>query len=115
MELFIILVVPALGGFDMKHPNTPNHLYFEWMGKWYKVDKNGYLTHVKNDDFSGHWVFLGVSFHHWRQGIDVRFSQTTLPENLIGGLVWDIDHGTIRQWRGRYNGRLPRITQAYWK
>ena len=87
--------------------------HFKVRGEWFKVNDDGFITQETNDDFSGKWLFLGVSFHHWRNGLDVRFSQKTLPENLIGGLVWDNDHGTIRQWGGSFLGRLPRITSAY--
>jgi len=58
------------------------------------------------------WRILGVSFHHWRRGIDVHITPDVDPESLRGGLVWDLDHGTTRQWGGQYNGRLPRITWA---
>jgi len=88
-------------------------LYFKCRGEYFKVNEDGYMTQKKNSDFSGQWKFLGVSFHHWRNGIDIRYSEKTLPENLIGGLVWDLDHGTTRMWGGRYMGKLPRITQAW--
>ena len=88
-------------------------LHFQCRGEWFKVNNDGFITQQNNEDFSGHWRFIGVSFHHWRNGLDVRYSNKTLPENIIGGLVWDIDHGTVRQWGGSYNERLPRITQAY--
>ena len=66
------------------------------------------------NDWGKSWVFLGVSFHHWRQGIDLCLAEAfKAPEKLKGGMVWDIDHGTTRQWRGQYYGKLPRITNAY--
>lgn len=88
-------------------------LHFQCRGEWFKVNADGFMTQDHNQDFSGKWLFLGVSFHHWRNGIDVRFSSKTLPENLTGGIVWDSDHGTTRTWGGQYLGKLPRITQAY--
>ena len=88
-------------------------LHFKCRGEWFKVNPDGFMTQDHNDDFSGQWVFLGVSFHHWRTGLDIKFSIKTLPENLMGGLVWDLDHGTIRQWGGQYLGKLPRVTLAY--
>jgi hypothetical protein len=35
------------------------------------------------------------------------------PEKIVGGMVWDVDHGTTRVWGGSYNGHLPRITSAW--
>ena len=88
-------------------------LHFKCRGEWFKVNGDGFMTQENNEDFSGCWRFIGVSFHHWRNGLDVYYSSKTLPENLIGGLVWDVDHGTTRQWGGRYAGKLPRIQSAY--
>ena len=88
-------------------------LHFKCRGEWFKVNNDGFMTQENNEDFSGCWRFIGVSFHHWRSGLDVHYSSKTLPENLIGGLVWDVDHGTTRQWGGRYAGKLPRIQSAY--
>jgi len=88
-------------------------LHFRCRGELFKVDNAGNMTQENNADFSGEWKFLGASFHHWRNGLDIKYSKKTLPENLINGLVWDLDYGTVRQWGGRYMGKLPRITQAY--
>lgn len=90
-------------------------LNIEIRGKRYKVNTKG---HIQRTDIphtmSGQWVFLGVSFHHLRKGIDIPFHPDTDPKEYIGGLVWDWDHGTTRQWGGSYNGKLPRITQAWY-
>ena len=89
-------------------------LLFQCRGEWFKVNNDGFITPANGrDEFSGGWEFLGVSFHHWRRGVDLLFSQDIDPTKLIGGLVWDRDHGTTRQWGGQYNGKLPRITSAY--
>ena len=88
-------------------------LHFTCRGKTFKVNGDGDLTQERNDDFSGEWKFLGVSFHHWKRSLDVIYSKKTLPENLIGGLVWDLDHGTTRIWGGQHYGRMPRITAAW--
>ena len=91
-------------------------LKFCCRGEWYKVKPNGDLLQVANtyNEWGETWKFLGVSFHHWRQGIDLSVTEAFQePKKLIGGLVWDRDHGTSRQWGGQYNGKLPRITQAY--
>ncbi|MBC8428193.1 MAG: hypothetical protein H8D94_01845 [Candidatus Pelagibacter sp.] len=94
--------------------NKKKYLRFCCRGEWYKVDDNGDMTQHGNNDFSGQWEFKGVSMHHWKNGIDFDFKDGwNNPSCLIGGLVWDYDHGTIRQWGGSYNGKLPRITSAY--
>ena len=82
-------------------------------GEWFKVNNKGEMTQENRDDFSGQWKFLGVSFHHWTNHIEVPFDPDQTPDVYVEGLLWDEDHGTIRQWRGQYNGRLPRITSAY--
>lgn len=84
-------------------------LFFEVRGEWYKVNHKGFITQFKNDDFSGNWEFLGVSFHHWRNGIDLRFKEIEDAKQLINGRVWDLDHGSTRHWSGR------KITRAYFK
>lgn len=89
-------------------------LYFRCRGEYFKVDDEGNMTQIRNSCFSKQWKFLGVSFHHWRKGIDLPFKEAKEnPSKLVGGLVWDLDHGTLRRWAGRYSGKLPRITQAY--
>ena len=90
-------------------------IHFKCRGKWFKVNDKGYMTQENNNDFSGRWHFLGVSFHHWRNGIDLNAKEIIgmADSNLhyvIGGLVWDKDHGVTRQWGGQYCGKLPRIT-----
>ena len=82
-------------------------------GERYQINPRGYIT--KGDMTpSGNWIFLGVSKHHWKGSIDFSFKEIWAnPSLAIGGLVWDKDHGTIRQWAGSYFGRLPRITRAY--
>ncbi len=84
-------------------------------GKRYEVNHKGYIrrTDMKMD-YSPTWKFLGVSFHHWRQRIDIHLQEALEhPELLINGFVWDKDHGTERVWSGCYDGKLPRITDAY--
>ena len=92
-------------------------LHFECRGEWYVVDGDGNMTQERNSEpaeFSGRWKFLGVSYHYLRRGIDLRFKEALEePRSLIGGLVWDLDHGTTRTWGGCYDGKLPRITNAY--
>lgn len=90
-------------------------LKFECRGQWYAVNEAGEMTSEHEfPHFSGAWKFLGVSFHHWRNGIDVHFTKDTKAAALIGGRVWDLDHGSTRVWSGRYFGKLPRITRAYY-
>ncbi len=88
-------------------------LHFTTRGQDYHVNESGDIYY--NDlNPSGDWKFLGVSHHHWSNHIDVHLDAAfDNPKSLIGGLVWDLDHGTTRQWGGSYNGKLPRITAAY--
>jgi len=91
-------------------------LYFTCRGEQYKVKENGDMLQVKNtyNDWDGGWQFWGVSFHHWRKSPDLFVDDAfNNYKNIIGGLVWDIDHGTVRRWGGSYCGSLPRITNAY--
>lgn len=89
-------------------------LHFTHRGERYKVNEKGFMTHENNDDFSEEWIFLGVTKHHWSNHITVTREQAFVdPSLIVGGLVFDMDHGTKREWGGRYCGRLPRITDAY--
>ena len=91
-------------------------LKFQHAGEWYKVKENGDMLQVNNtyNEWDDKWRFLGVSKHHWSNHIDVFLVDAFAnPKQLIGGLVWDIDHGTTRLWGGRYYGKLPRIQSAY--
>jgi hypothetical protein len=88
-------------------------LHFRCRGEEFKVNSKGELIQANRTEFSGQWKFLGVSFHHWRTGIDLRFEDISDPEQIIGGRVWDFDHGIVRMWSGSYFGKLPRITQAW--
>ncbi len=67
----------------------------------FKVTTEGYITQYQNDDFSKQWLFLGVSKHHWRRGIDLKFcdiiKQDTL-NNIHKCYIWDEDHGAVRRW-----------------
>ena len=90
-------------------------LRFKCRGEWFKVSPMGFLTQEQNKSFSGAWKFLGTSKHHWSNHIDVPFAPNGEAKSFINGLVWDIDHGTIRTWGGQYQGKLPRITEAYWQ
>jgi hypothetical protein len=89
-------------------------LHFKCRGEWFLVNEEGNMTQERHPTFSEGWKFLGVSFHHWKNSIDLHFEEAkTNPTKLIGGLVWDFDHGSIRRWGGQYFGRLPRITAVY--
>jgi len=89
-------------------------LHFCCRGEWYRVNTLGHITQIRNKTFTENWIFLGVSKHHWRNGIDVYFSPDVDAKELIGGYVWDLDHGTTRTWGGGFGGKLPTVTQAYW-
>jgi hypothetical protein len=89
-------------------------LHFMHRGEWYKVKETGEMTQENRKDFSGEWIFKGVSFHHWRNGIDMTLKECfECPRGMCQGLVWDVDHGTPRQWLGSYYGRIPRVSTAY--
>ncbi len=88
-------------------------LYFECRGEWYQVNKKGFIKSNQLSSFSSSWKFSGVSFHHWRNSLDIKYGPEINPQSIVGGIVWDIDHGTTRQWGGCYNGKVPRITAAY--
>lgn len=88
-------------------------LNIEIRGERYKVNDGGMIQRTDIPHSAGDWQFLGVSFHHWRTGIDTPFHPDTDPREYIGGLMWDRDHGTVRQWGGKYCGKLPRITRAW--
>lgn len=90
------------------------YLHFSFRGDHYEVNQQGHIKANGLAHFSDQWVFLGGSHHHWRNGIDVpREMAFANPSLLNGCLGWDRDHGTTRQWAGRWCGKLPRITNAY--
>lgn len=65
----------------------------------YVVNAKGQIaTENLGWEFSPNWLFKGVSFHPWRNGIDVPFDPKTNPKEYVGGYVWDLDHGTTRRW-----------------
>lgn len=96
-------------------------LRFMFRGEWYTVSLapetlgqvmqggNGCKFNLPHPQ----WVILGVSTHHWHNHATVPLTADIDPASLIGGYVWDVDHGTTRQWGGAGNGKIPRITQAY--
>jgi len=91
-------------------------LYFEIRGEWFVANERGDLTQANRLRFTNDWTLLGVSFHHWRNNVDVTFQDSwDNPKRMVGGYLWDIDHGTVRTWGGSYNGKLPKVTMAYKK
>src|SRR3972149_1715463 len=85
-------------------------------GKYFEFDENGLINRldIKNFVNSGEWKIWGFLSHHWRNSPDITLKQAFLnPQILIGCLIVDIDHNTKRIWGGKYNGKLPRVTQAY--
>ena len=93
-------------------------LNFICRGERYEVNAAGQMRRTgMKIEFSDGWKFLGVSFHHWKTSIDITFQRATSIGDagvLIGGIVWDLDHGTTRIWGGSYNGKLPKITSAWY-
>lgn len=88
-------------------------LEFVCRGETFRVNAAGEIMRMDQRQRFSQWLLLGVSMHHWRNGIDITLDAIfKAPERMIGGLVWDRDHGTVRTWGGSYNGRLPRVTAA---
>jgi len=94
-------------------------LEFEHRGQYFTVSlESEALGQVMICDGHGNkspcpeWKILGVSYHHWRRGIDYPITPDVQSEKLIGGIVWDEDRGSVRAWGGQYFGKLPRITWA---
>ena len=88
-------------------------LQFMFRGEIYKVDENGRINANGINHYSDSWIFLGGSPHHWHQRIVYSLKDAFKnPQYLNGCLGWDRDHGTIREWSGKYNGKLPRIKNA---
>ena len=88
-------------------------LRFRFFGETYLVDEQGRIKANGLKDFSDTWLFLGGTKHHWSNRITVTLKDAfDNPESLNGCLGFDRDHGTVRQWSGRYFGKLPRITHT---
>lgn len=89
-------------------------LNFYFRGDHYQVDSSGRIKANGLTTFSDQWRFLGGSKHHWHNRITVTIEQAFEDPSLLNGcLGWDVDHGTTRQWLGRFNGKLPRIQSAH--
>ena len=89
-------------------------LHFTFRGDHYQVNEKGEIKANGLTDYAADWLFLGGTKHHWSNRIQVKTYQAfENPALLNGCLGWDMDHGTFRQWGGRYCGKLPRIQNAY--
>ena len=87
------------------------YLQFYFRGQTYKVNETGCINANGINKFSDSWIFLGGSKHHWTNYPHVSLKDCFINPDLLNGcLGWDKDHGTIRQWSGTYNGKMPRIT-----
>ena len=83
-------------------------------GKLYRVNEQGHINANGIGHFSDTWIFLGGSSHHWHNRVTVPLREAfERPEKLVGCFGWDRDHGTTRTWGGMYNGKVPRIQQAW--
>lgn len=88
-------------------------LNFYFRGERYWVNESGQIKKA-NTEYSDTWRFLGGTRHHWSNSVTVPLKVAfENPAALNGCLGFDIDHGTVRQWGGRYCGKLPRIWGAY--
>jgi hypothetical protein len=89
-------------------------LTFTLAGKTYRVNEQGHINANGIGYYSPRWEFLGGSPHHWHRRITVSLHDAfENPARLNGCLGWDRDHGTVRQWGGRYCGTIPRIYSAH--
>jgi hypothetical protein len=89
-------------------------LAFLFRGKEYRVDEKGRINTNGLGYYSGDWLFVGGTRHHWSNRATVSLSDAFKnPKALNGCLGFDRDHGTFRQWGGSYCGHLPRITGAH--
>jgi hypothetical protein len=89
-------------------------LNFYFRGELYQVNENGEINANGINHYSKNWIFLGGTKHHWSRSITVKLLDAfNDPTKLNGCLGFDRDHGTVREWGGQYNGRLPRITGAH--
>jgi hypothetical protein len=89
-------------------------LCFTFRGEQYRVNESGHIKVEGLDYYSSNWIFLGGSRSHLSKTIDISLGAAfENPDSLNGCLGWDRDYGTLRQWGGRYNGKLPRISLAY--
>jgi hypothetical protein len=57
------------------------------------------------------WKIVGFSRHHWARSYK-PLTESTKAEDAEGSLVWDFDHGTLRRWGGRCDGKIPRARRA---
>lgn len=83
-------------------------------GEWRHVSRTGEITRINMNGTGGthpgspNWIFLGLSFHPWRNGVDVTreeiFSNPDcrMRRDRLGRMMrpigWDRDHGTTRSW-----------------
>ena len=85
-------------------------------GEIYKVNSKGQIYGGPHNlaDSNDDWIFVGVSKHHMQNHPVINFKGIwENPGLALHGYLWDIDHGTLRMWAGRYLGTLPRITSIY--
>jgi hypothetical protein len=80
-------------------------------GEHYQMDYLGRIKRMDQKDFrfSDTWILLGFSTH-WNSGHPTISPQMAFDDpNLIKGrYIWDIDHGTTRQW-----GNGVKVAHAY--
>ena len=91
-------------------------LHFKIRGEYYKAKENGNMLQENNtyNKWDASWKLLGISTHHMQNRIIIDTKELfDDPEKMIGGYLWDNDHGTTRLWAGCYNGKLPRVTASY--
>lgn len=96
-------------------------LAFTHMGTRYAVsldkkNKGNVIKYGENnfEPSDKNWRIIGFSKHHWSRSPTISIEEAEKnPQSIEGSMVWDIDHGTTREWGGQYAGKLPRVRNPY--
>jgi hypothetical protein len=88
-------------------------LCFTFRGQDYRVNEVGEIKANGLGNYSQDWIFLGGAYHECQHITVTRKEAFQNPYLLEGCFGFDIDHGTIREWGGMYDGEPPRIHGVY--
>jgi hypothetical protein len=103
----LVLSVPDIAGYEISQH-----------GVYYAVSPDGQIGHYIGADrhpvFSGDWQVRGMTFHHWsNRPISWEEMKTRMTDGKdLYGYLWDIDHGTVRQWAKDKIFIYPRVGQG---
>lgn len=96
-------------------------LKFTHAGTRYEISmEKGTLGHVMRygtNTFSlphDSWRVIGFSTHHWGNRPTITLGMVLNDPTLLDDIkyVWDVDHGTTKEWGGSYHGKLPYVESA---